>query len=111
MPRFLVYACCVGGFLVLLFMYVKALNKMSASPDPEKSNIFRRRCVCVPFSLCLPLCVAVLEYKSKLQYHRFCYAALSGTVGAQSVLFAKCFAELLMATIRGAGVLFAHWQT
>lgn len=35
--------------------------------------------------------------------HRFAYPSLSGTVGAQSVLFAKAFVELLATTAR-------HWQ-
>lgn len=50
-------------------------------------------------------------YARLQKYHRFCYSALSGTVGAQSVLFAKCIAELLVNSIQGHGVLFAFWQT
>ena len=50
-------------------------------------------------------------YKSHRKYHRFCYAAISGIVGAQSVLFAKCLAELFVNTFAGRGVLLAFWQT
>ena len=72
-----------------------------------------------------------------MKMHRFFYAALSGIVGmslctglepltdasmsltcnrvvcsgAQSVLFAKCFAELLTATIRGSGLMLVHWES
>ena len=34
------------------------------------------------------------EYISWRNYHRFLYSCLSGVIGAQSVLFAKTFAEL-----------------
>lgn len=42
---------------------------------------------------------------------RFAYPSMSGTIGAQSVLFAKCTAELLTNTSQGNGFLFAHYQT
>jgi hypothetical protein len=35
---------------------------------------------------------------------------MSGAIGAQSVLFAKCTAELLTNTSQGNGFLFAHYQ-
>jgi len=42
---------------------------------------------------------------------RFAYPSISGAIGAQSVLFAKCTAELLTNTTQGNGFLFAHHQT
>lgn len=36
------------------------------------------------------------SYVQLQKYHRFLYGALSGTVGAQSVLFGKMMAELLV---------------
>ncbi len=50
-------------------------------------------------------------YTRLIKYHRFCYAALSGTIGAQSVLFAKCTAELVVNTVMGQGFLFSYYQT
>lgn len=51
-----------------------------------------------------------------LQYrgmHRFAYPAASGVVGAQSVLFAKCFVELIMNAIFGGkgATLFLYPQS
>jgi magnesium transporter len=51
------------------------------------------------------------QYRELIKYHRFCYAALSGTVGAQSVLFAKCSAELIVNTFIGEGFLLSYYQT
>ena len=51
------------------------------------------------------------HYRSLIPMHRFSYAALSGIVGAQSALFAKCTAELLINTFSGNGFLFAYMQT
>jgi uncharacterized membrane protein len=52
-----------------------------------------------------------IHYLQVVRYHRFCYAALSGTIGAQSVLFAKCSAELLMSWLVGGGFVFFYYQT
>ena len=43
--------------------------------------------------------------------HRFAIASLSGTMGAQNLLFAKAFSTLLVLTITGKGMMFAHWQS
>eukprot|EP00941_MAST-03F_sp_MAST-3F-sp1_P001895 g1895.t1 len=41
------------------------------------------------------------EYKATRAIHRFGYPTLSGLIGAQDVLFAKAFAELVKSTFRG----------
>ena len=51
------------------------------------------------------------RYQRVLKHHRFSYAALSGIVGAQSVLFAKTVAELFVSSFSGVGVLFAFYGT
>jgi len=51
------------------------------------------------------------QYLRLVKYHRFCYAALSGTIGAQSVLFAKCTAELVVNSVMGQGFLLSYYQT
>lgn len=48
------------------------------------------------------------RYLQVVKYHRFCYAAAAGVMGAQSVLFAKCTAQLLANTIAGKGIMFVH---
>lgn len=45
------------------------------------------------------------QYYRLIKYHRFCYAALAGTIGAQSVLFAKCSAELIVNSFLGKGTM------
>ncbi|GBG29603.1 Magnesium transporter NIPA2 [Hondaea fermentalgiana] len=49
-------------------------------------------------------------YTRLRRFHPICPAALSGLIGAQSVLFAKCSAELIKKTIEGENQ-FANWQT
>ena len=51
------------------------------------------------------------RYVRVLKHHRLSYAALSGIVGAQSVLFAKTVAELFVASFAGEGVLFEFYGT
>lgn len=45
------------------------------------------------------------KYRSVFKFHRFSYAAISGIVGSQSILFAKTSVELVMDSARG-GTLF-----
>ena len=52
-----------------------------------------------------------LKHRSQ---HRFYYPALSGTIGAQSVLFAKCSVELLIDTFSGnanSKNMFTEWPS
>ena len=51
------------------------------------------------------------QYIKLRPYHRFAYASISGTVGAQSVLFAKCSVELIANSIQGKGMMFKYYQT
>jgi hypothetical protein len=48
---------------------------------------------------------------SYVKYHRAALAALSGIVGAQSVLLAKCVGQLLADTLSSNSVLFFYWQS
>eukprot|EP01006_Ploeotia_vitrea_P025318 TRINITY_DN58199_c0_g1_i4.p1 TRINITY_DN58199_c0_g1~~TRINITY_DN58199_c0_g1_i4.p1 ORF type:complete len:406 (+),score=200.15 TRINITY_DN58199_c0_g1_i4:71-1288(+) len=50
------------------------------------------------------------SYNKWAGYHRFLYPAMAGTVGAQSVLFAKTTAELLKLAFQGQGNIFVYWQ-
>jgi drug/metabolite transporter (DMT)-like permease len=50
-------------------------------------------------------------YAKVARYHTFAYAACAGIMGAQSVLFAKCTAMLLAASIGGQGLMFVYWGT
>lgn len=47
-----------------------------------------------------------MEYKRWEKIHPFSLCALSGAFGAQSVLFGKCFAELLSTTLGGDNQMF-----
>lgn len=51
------------------------------------------------------------KYAKVSRYHTFAYAACAGIMGAQSVLFAKCTAMLLAASIAGDGLMFVYWGT
>eukprot|EP01084_Bolivina_argentea_P136551 240486_1 len=54
-------------------------------------------------------------YKEKyFKFHRFIIGAIAGLAGAQSVLFAKSVATLLIQSIKnehGEGVMFVYWQS
>ena len=54
-----------------------------------------------------------VKYASQRSYHRLLYSALSGVIGAQSVLFAKCFAELVVTGLMRQGNfgIFLYYQT
>jgi hypothetical protein len=84
--RFLVYGVVVSVYMGVLFWLIKYIDHIHAHST-------------------------VGAYQKLLKYHRFAYASLAGTMGAQSVLFAKCCAELLRLTFTGDGVFLAYWET
>ena len=49
--------------------------------------------------------------ETQRHWQRFAYPAIAGTVGAQSVLFAKCAVELIINTARHQGSMFVHYQS
>eukprot|EP01006_Ploeotia_vitrea_P038323 TRINITY_DN66226_c8_g2_i2.p1 TRINITY_DN66226_c8_g2~~TRINITY_DN66226_c8_g2_i2.p1 ORF type:complete len:593 (-),score=259.41 TRINITY_DN66226_c8_g2_i2:106-1884(-) len=87
-PEFVVYSVCVGALIVFMYSSIMHMNTTLLVHGADSH-----------------------EYGKLKKYHRFAYAALSGTMGAQSVLFAKCTAELLLNTLSGNGMLFVHWQS
>jgi uncharacterized membrane protein len=82
--RFVVYSCATFGSIffmrVLIWRYGKLRKSNARSPEYEKVQAI----------------------------HRFSYAACAGIMGAQSVLFAKCTAQLLVSTIAGQGMMFTQ---
>ena len=110
---FLVYAGALAWLLIVGFIFVRHLNRLHHAAFDLKDG------------------ASIREYTPELALiHRFGSAALSGIVGAQSVLFAKvsvaclvlsiglaynfyalqCTAEMLKILVQGKGVLFLHWQ-
>lgn len=85
-PRFLAYLAVVGCGVFALYSCVVHIGRIQAEAPSVVYRTYRRQ-------------------------HRFCYAALSGVVGAQSVLLAKCVGTLLVATLSGDSVLLLHWQS
>ena len=49
-------------------------------------------------------------YTRWYKFHRFSYACIAGTAGAQSVLLAKCLIEAVEETIAGKGFFLRYWQ-
>ena len=49
-------------------------------------------------------------YKKWYKVHRFSYASIAGTAGAQSVLLAKCFIEAVTEWVGGGHFFLAYWQ-
>jgi hypothetical protein len=83
--HFLVYSALIGTALLAMLLVLKWMERVEVQ-DP-------------------------LKYDQIRTMHRFAYPAISGTVGAQSVLFAKCTVELLVNTLQGKGALFSYYQT
>ncbi len=77
---FVLYALVVSGYSGLLYMSIQKIERIEREDGVHSSRYAHYRAL-----------------------HRFAYPALSGTVGAQSVLFAKCVVELLANTWR-------NWQ-
>jgi len=78
---FVLYALVVGGYSGLLYMSLVKIERIEREEGVQSPRYAHYRAL-----------------------HRFAYPALSGTVGAQSVLFAKCVVELLANTAR-------HWSS
>jgi magnesium transporter len=49
-------------------------------------------------------------YKKWYKVHRFSYASIAGTAGAQSVLLAKCFIEAVTEWVGGGHFFLGYWQ-
>lgn len=91
LPRFFVLAALVTAVVLALSSSVVALN------------IMRQRWLDDP--------AAPSSYPARIGAHRFQYAALAGVVGAQSVLFSKSAAVMLVAAIQKRGYFYVHWQS
>mmetsp|Transcript_25787 Transcript_25787/g.73040 ORF Transcript_25787/g.73040 Transcript_25787/m.73040 type:complete len:519 (+) Transcript_25787:194-1750(+) len=81
------------GYLVLLFFIMGLIYMLTRWFEKQKKENPRGE-----------------SYRRWKRLHPVCPAALSGLIGAQSVLFAKCSAELIKSTINGENQ-FAKWQT
>ena len=88
-PEFIAYATAVILFCIWCYTQLHDLERLEADEGKES-----------------PL------YLSQRNRHRFYYPALAGTIGAQSVLFAKCSVELLVNTFGPAhSNMFAEWPS
>lgn len=85
--RFIIYALLIGITVGAMWYAILQLEKLQQD-QPQSERYMKVR-----------------------KYHRFLYASMSGIIGAQSVLFAKCAAELVVHSIAGDGLLFLYWQT
>ena len=84
--RFLLYVAVVCTAMFVLYGCIQHIDRIQAEAPADVYRTYRR-------------------------HHRFCFAALAGIVGAQSVLFAKCVGTLLVSSIAGDGFLLFRWQT
>ena len=83
---FYFYSVITGSYVVFLWLMIQYMVYLSkAYKDRYRQDYFKT--------------------------HRFCIASLSGTMGAQNMLFAKAFSTLLVLTIQGKGMMFIHWQS
>ena len=91
-PAFIVYATLVIVFSIACYMQIHRLERLEAEEGKGSLLYLRHRSL-----------------------HRFLYPALAGTIGAQSVLFAKCSVELLNNTLNPptptSPSMFRRWQS
>eukprot|EP00658_Telonema_sp_P-2_P018971 TRINITY_DN1742_c0_g1_i13.p1 TRINITY_DN1742_c0_g1~~TRINITY_DN1742_c0_g1_i13.p1 ORF type:complete len:515 (+),score=141.73 TRINITY_DN1742_c0_g1_i13:209-1753(+) len=78
-PGFIAYAVAVAIFSISMYSGIRLIERESKKLKRSKSA-FERKWAGV---------------------HAFCYAALSGTLGAQNVLFAKSVGEMLKTSFKG----------
>lgn len=107
--RFAIYAASVTGsifaslfgirWMELRLRYAARLAPRTRGARPDPRHRARRH---GPRSA---------KYQSVAKLHRFSYAAVSGIIGAQSVLFAKSTVELIADSISGGGLLLAYPAT
>ncbi|OQR81596.1 hypothetical protein THRCLA_11587 [Thraustotheca clavata] len=76
--NFIIYATVVGSMCTILYLYLRKIRAISAKFGHGSE-----------------------KYRHYAKSHSIICPALSGLFGAQSVLFAKSFAELLKSTIQG----------
>ena len=87
--EFITYATAVILFCIWCYTQLHKLERLEADEGKES-----------------PL------YLSQRSRHRFYYPALAGTIGAQSVLFAKCTVELFMNTFgEQQNNMFVEWPS
>lgn len=103
-PGFILYALLVTSCLALMYGCVRIakpikiqLNETVFLYDQARGNKDRQKCR----QLDEVIHTLELKYKKWEKIHPFCYCAMSGTFGAQSILFGKCVAEMLSRTFRG----------
>jgi len=84
--RFIVYACIIAVAMCILRFACWKLRRIRLA-DPNG------------------------RYMKLIGIHTFAYAACAGIMGAQSVLFAKCTANLVAASIAGKGLMFIYGGT
>ncbi|ETO08033.1 DUF803 domain protein, partial [Reticulomyxa filosa] len=84
--EFAYYAAACGGWIILLWLFVQFVVRLSR----HDSHLYRTK---------------------YFRFHQFTIAALSGTMGAQNILFAKGASTLLVLTITNKGMMFTHYPT
>lgn len=82
---FIIYAVIVTTFII--FTYIKIRYYESIEHDPYQYT------------------------PTKETWHRLAYPAASGTIGAQSVLFAKCLVEMIVNAFQKRGLFLTRWQS
>eukprot|EP01006_Ploeotia_vitrea_P038258 TRINITY_DN66223_c3_g1_i1.p1 TRINITY_DN66223_c3_g1~~TRINITY_DN66223_c3_g1_i1.p1 ORF type:complete len:762 (+),score=334.08 TRINITY_DN66223_c3_g1_i1:41-2326(+) len=86
--RFIVYAVVVMGVIGVMSFAIRRVERLREMHGPDSAL-----------------------YRQYYRFHRFSYAALSGIIGAQSVLMSKCTCELLLNTFAGRGFMFFYWES
>lgn len=87
---FALYAAVVGMAIISLLAFIKHMERI----EPTRPGV-----------------EPVAEYVRLGQLHRFAYPCISGIIGAQSVVFAKCTGKMLVRTLQGHEFMFFHVES
>ena len=82
---FIIYTLIVSAYIILYRLYIIRIEAIQDSFGTQSA-----------------------AYINLQSYHRFGYPSISGAIGSASVLFAKCFMELILNTIHNKSNMFVH---
>ncbi|CEP01601.1 EamA domain-containing protein [Plasmodiophora brassicae] len=118
-PRFLIFAVLIMGIICVMLSALEHYDRLRAdavtsqkASHAQLASLLDDGHVHSDADLAPQLTPAMIFYQTRaVKIHRFLYPALSGIIGAQNVLFAKCTAELLYGSMAGGKLLFVHLPT
>lgn len=105
-PLFIAYACVITASCSVLYAAIKKLQPLKqrlvhACQQYELAVLASPRDAALIAQLDSSIAGLERQYTPFERFHPFAYCALSGCLGAQSILFGKMLAEMITSSLRG----------